>query len=81
VFSAPPRDKNSLGITFGKSFGNAKIFSVIGKVFIYLVFNAIRTCEYMPMPLRLSCFGKYYAVCRRNVQTIYRSSRAGQPQA
>ena len=33
VLSVPPRDKNSLGLTFGTSFGNVKIFSVIGKVF------------------------------------------------
>ena len=39
VLSVPPRDKNSLGLTFGTSFGNVKIFSVIGKVFYLFGFQ------------------------------------------
>ena len=58
-----------------------KYFQLLVKFFICLVFNTILPYECTAMALCLSFFGKYYVFCRRNVQTIYRSSRAGQPQA
>lgn len=58
-----------------------KYFQLLVMFFIYLVFNTIQSHKCMPMTLCLSCFCKYHALCRRNLQTYYRSSRAGQPQA